>query len=219
MSTRIAHENIAKLQLLTFINRSNQRMTVIRTAQHRAHAQEQPFPERRHDRHLQAEPVGFARLTVDQPPQLRRMRRVALAFVPGLLRRNPLGLARLVHSANAVRLGGKRSSGRSGGDTAPDGACGGHANATQHTIQPSGLRRRWRWELSYRRITALFDLRGRKDAVTGWERRYRERRATRMRGCRANGHRKPRGSKPANGKRSHATRSGPSNMFISPPCK
>lgn len=107
------------------------------------------------------------------------MRRVALAFVPGLLRRNPLGLARLVHSANAVRLGGKRSSGRSGGDTAPDGACGGHANATQHTIQPSGLRRRWRWELSYRRITALFDLRGRKDAVTGWERRYRERRAPR----------------------------------------
>ncbi|OYQ09995.1 hypothetical protein B7R77_24725 [Ralstonia solanacearum K60] len=84
--------------------------------------------------------------------------------------------------------------------------------------KPSGLRRMWRWELSYRRITALFDLRRRKGATAGCERWYRgERPDAWLPGKRS---REPGGSEPANGKRSHAAGPGPSNMFTLPlPCE
>lgn len=91
-------------------------------------------------------------------------------------------LARPVHSPSTVRLGGKRSPGTSGSDAMPGGACGRDANARLRRtcnhdsapFKPSRLCRMWRWDLSYRRIRAPFDLRGRKDAVTGRKRPYRE---------------------------------------------
>lgn len=194
-------------------------MSVTRTAQHRAHAQEQPFLERPHvdtfkpnPWDLRAGPLSSPQAPAHAPCSACLCPWASATESARLGATSPFRQRRAARRQTLFRQIRRRYG--TGWGLWP--ACECHDSASS---KPSGLRRMWRWELSYGRITALFDLRGRKDAVTGWERRYRERRATRMRDGRANGHSKPRGSKPANGKHSHAARSGPSNMFILPPCK
>ncbi|PPK41815.1 hypothetical protein B0G57_12580 [Trinickia symbiotica] len=82
-----AAQNLRLLQSL------GQRMPVVRIARHRACTQHQPLLVRGRDRHLHAELVRLARFALGQALDLRRVQRVELLFVLGLLRHNPLGAA------------------------------------------------------------------------------------------------------------------------------
>ena len=72
------------------LERFFQRVPVVRIARHRAHPHNESFLERGRHRYLHAELIGRSCLAFRDALNLRRVERVELVLVLGLLRQDPL---------------------------------------------------------------------------------------------------------------------------------